>query len=99
MAHKITVTRSAIPESGQELNEAASAIFQAYENDGRMLFSEVSEDGLVVEMFFDSSETADAYLDEMKALGDNAKVEGAEVAKVERTDVVQEDVPLRSEDM
>lgn len=84
MAHKITVTRSALVD-GQELSEAAAAIFAAYEEDGRMLSAEVSEDGMVIELWFETTEVADQYLAEMAAV-EGPKVDGAEVASVERVD-------------
>lgn len=86
MASKITLMRQG-SKNGEELNEEALAVFEAYLADGRI--TEVdSVKGLAGEritIYFATTEDCDSYIAELDALGDY-RVDGVTVSNIQRVD-------------
>lgn len=87
MAYKLTATRKNIIE-GDELTPEASAIFEAYRANGRILgvkTTPLAEGGDTFDMWFESEETYAAYRDDIQAIG-GFRNNGVVVEAVEKVD-------------
>lgn len=86
MASKITLMRQG-SQAGEELNEEALAVFEAYVADGRITEIDTAKGlaGERVTIYFATSEDCDSYIAELDALGDY-RVGGVTVTNIQRVD-------------
>jgi hypothetical protein len=86
MASKITLMRQG-SKNGEELNEEALAVFEAYLADGRITEVDAVKGlaGERITIYFATTEDCDSYIAELDALGDY-RVDGVTVSNIQRVD-------------